>query len=369
MAPVAGGSMSFVVQPWQLLLTILAGWVNQQQQQVIEYLRTENQVLKELQGKKRILLNDDQRRRLAVKGKVLGRTLLGEIGTLVTPDTILRWHRLLVAQKWNHAEKRKPAGRPSTPQEVIDLVLKLATENVTWGYDRIANALANVGHQVADQTVGNILKSHGIEPAPDRKRRLTWSTFLKAHWDQLAAVDFTTIEVWTTRGLTTFYLLFAMRLATRQVHFAGCTTNPIGPWMAQIARNLTDIIDGPFRQQIRHVLMDRDTKFTAEFRAILTSSGIASVLLPPKSPNCNAHLKRFFRSLKEEALEQMIFFGERSLRKATNEFLAHYHAERNHQGLDHRILVRGAELEMRSGQVTCRQRLGGLLNYYYRQVA
>ena len=190
-----------------------------------------------------------------------------------------------------------------------------------------------MGHQVADQTVGNILKSHGIEPAPDRKRRLNWSTFLKAHWDQLAAVDFTTIEVWTTRGLTTFYLLFAMRLATRQVHFAGCTTNSIGPWMAQIARNLTDIIDGPFRQQIRHVLMDRDTKFTAEFRAILTSSGIASVLLPPKSPNCNAHLERFFRSLKEEALERMIFFGERSLQSATNEFLAHYHAERNHQGL------------------------------------
>ena len=166
MAPVAGASMSFVLQPWQLLMTILAGWVNQQQQQVIEYLRTENQVLKEMHGKKRILLNDDQRRRLAVKGKVLGRKLLGEIGTLVTPDTILRWHRMLVAEKWNHADKRKSTGRPPTPQEVVDLVLKFATENLTWGYDRIADALANLGHEVSDQTVGNILKSHGIEPAP-----------------------------------------------------------------------------------------------------------------------------------------------------------------------------------------------------------
>jgi putative transposase len=361
--------MNFVVQPWQLLLTILAGWVNQQQQQVIEYLRTENQVLKEMQGKKRILLNDDQRRRLAVKGKVLGRKLLGEFGTLVTPDIILRWHRILVAQKWNHADKRKPTGRPPTPQEVVDLVLKFASENLTWGYDRIADALANLGHELSDQTVGNILKSHGIEPAPDRKRQMTWSTFLKAHWAQLAAVDFTTIEVWTTGGLTTFYLLFAMRLATRRVHFAGCTINPTGPWMAQIARNLTDDFDGPFREPVRYVLMDRDSKFTDEFRAILSSSGVASVLLPPKSPNCNAHLERFFRSLKEEALERMIFFSERSLRTATNEFLAHFHAERNHQGLDHTIIEPGNEVGQRTGGVICRQRLGGLLKYYYRQAA
>ena len=198
---------------------------------------------------------------------------------------------------------------------------------------------------------------------------MNWSTFLKAHWDQLAAVDFTTIEVWTPSGLTTFYLLFAMQLATRRVHFAGCTINPTGPWMAQIARNLTDAIDGPMRELVHYVFMDRDTKFTAEFRAILNSSGVASVLLPPKSPNCNAHLERFFRSLKEEALERMIFFSERSLRNSTNEFLAHFHTERNHQGLDHRIIEPGAEVGPRTGQVICRERLGGLLKYYYRQAA
>src|SRR6185503_5618526 len=111
----------------------------------------------------------------------------------------------------DYSEKRAKLGRPATSQEVVDLILQFARENPTWGYDRIADALANVGHGVSDQTVGNILKAHGIEPAPERKRTTTWATFLKAHWDQLAAIDFTTIEVWTTGGLVTYYLLFAMR--------------------------------------------------------------------------------------------------------------------------------------------------------------
>jgi putative transposase len=124
-----------------------------------------------------------------------------------------------VAQKWDHSDKRRTVGRPATPQEVVDLILQFARENPTSGYDRIADALANIGHRVSDQTVGNILMGHGIEPAPERKRTTTWSAFLKAHWNQLAAIDFTTIEVWTKSGLVTYYLLFAMRLATRRVLF------------------------------------------------------------------------------------------------------------------------------------------------------
>ena len=361
--------MSFVLQPWQLLLSIFAGWINDEQQKIIEYQRTVIQVLREKMGKKRILLNDDQRCRLAVKGKVLGRKLLDEIGTLFTPDTILRWHRELVAQKWDHSDKRRPMGRPPTPQEVVDRILQLARENPSWGYDRIADALTNIGHQVCDRTVGNILKAHGIEPAPERKRTTTWSTFLKAHWNQLAAIDFTTIEVWTTNGLVTYYLLFAMRLATRQVCFLGCTPNPGSPWMAQMARNLTDAFDGFLRAPVRYVLMDRDTKFTAEFQAILTAAEVKPVLLPPKSPNCNAHLERFFRSLKEEALSQIIFFSEMTLRETVNEYLMHYHRERAHQGLEHQILDPGPEAGQKVGPIVCRKRLGGLLNYYYRQAA
>ena len=144
-----------------------------------------------------------------MKGKVLGRQRLEQIGTLFTPDTILRWHRTLVAKKWDYSKRRKSVGRPPVGQEIVDLVVRFARENVTWGYDRIQGALVNLGHMISDQTVGNILKEHGIEPAPERKRQTTWKTFLKAHWDCLAAIDFTTVEVWTKGGLVTYYLLFA----------------------------------------------------------------------------------------------------------------------------------------------------------------
>jgi hypothetical protein len=234
-----GSTMNFVLQPWQLLLAILAGWSNRQQQEIIEYLRTENQVLKEKLGKRRIILSDDQRRRLARKGNVLGRKVLETIGTLFTPDTLLRWHRLLVAQKWDYSNRgQKKPGRPPVADAIRTLVVRMASENPTWGYDRIQGSLANLGYTISDATVGNILKEHGIEPAPDRKRQTTWQTFLQAHWDVLAAIDFTTIEVWTKNGLVTFYLLFVMELATRRVHFAGCTTGPDEGWMKQIARHL-----------------------------------------------------------------------------------------------------------------------------------
>jgi putative transposase len=142
----AGQRMNFLLQPWQLLLLIVASWINEEQQRVIEYLRTENQILKEKLGKKRILLNNDQRRRLAAKGKTLGRNLLERFGTLFTPDTILRWHRQLVAQKWDFSNrKKKQIGRPRVRQVIVDLILQFAKENPSWGYDRIQGALANVG--------------------------------------------------------------------------------------------------------------------------------------------------------------------------------------------------------------------------------
>ena len=295
-----GIPMSFVFQPWQLLLAILVGWITESQRKRNEYIQTENEVLKEAFGQQRIVLTNDQRRRLAEKGKALGRKVLAEIGSFFSPDTILRWHRQLIAQKWTYTDKRKSVGRPSTPKEVVDLILQFAWENPTWGYDRIADSLANVGHKVSDQTVGNVLKGHGIEPAPKRKAQMTWGTFLKSHWDQLSAIDFTTVEVWTSKGLVTYYLLFAMRLATRKVQFLGSTTNPGGPWMEQMARNLTDAFDGFLREPIRYVLMDRDTKFTATFQEILRSAVLKPVLLPPRSPNCNAYIERFFKSLKTE---------------------------------------------------------------------
>lgn len=360
--------MAFVLQPWQLYVAILAGWINRQQKEVIDYLVTENQVLKEKLGNKRILLNDDQRRRLAVKGKILGRQRLEENGTLFTPDTILRWHRMLVAKKWDYSDRRKRVGRPRIRQVVVDLILRFAEENPTWGYDRIQGALANVGYHVSDQTVGNVLKEHGIEPAPDRKRQTTWKTFIKSHWDVLAAIDFTTMEVWTKGGLVTYYLLFVMEVATRRVHLAACTPTLGDDFMKQIARNLTDPFDG-FLKGKNYVLMDRDSNFSAAFRTVLKDADVEPVRLPPRSPDLNSQIERFHWSVKSECLSRMIFFGEKSLRRALNSYLDHYHVERNHQGLDNQIIESGDEVGHDDGDIQCRERLGGLLRYYYRNAA
>ena len=294
--------MKPLLQPWQLVLLILAGWINHREQEVIEYLRAENRMLREKLGKKRILLNDDQRRSLAVKGKILGRKLLEQVAMIVTPDTILRWHRELVTAKWDYSGRRKKIGRPPASPEVVELVLRMARENPGLGYDRIQGALANLGHRISNTCVGGILKAHGIDSAPDRKRQSTWKSFLQAHWDVLASVDFTTIEVWTKGGLVTVYLLFVMESVNRRVHFAGSTTNPDEPWMLQVARNMSDAEDGFLREK-KYLLMDRDTKFSEAFRGILEQTGVKAVRLPPRSPNLNPNLERFMRSIKEECLE------------------------------------------------------------------
>lgn len=244
----------------------------------------------------------------------------------------------------------------------------MARENPPWGYDRIQGALANLGHRISDTTVGNILREHGIEAAPVRKRQSTWKAFLKAHWDVLGAADFTTLEVWSKGGLVTIYLLFVMEVATRRVYFGGCTMNPDEAWMKQVARNLTDSFDG-FLLGSRYLIMDRDTKSCESFRSILQHADVNAVKLPARSPNLNAHMERFMRSLKGECLNRMIFFVEKSLRRAVSEFFEHYHAERNHQGLGNRLIKPGVEVGRASGPVRCHERVGGLLNCYYRDAA
>ncbi len=358
--------MTNAIQPFHLLVIALAGWLNRQQLAVIDYLIEENRVLKaQLEGR-RVLFNDEQRMRLALKAKVLGRRALDELETLVTPDTLLAWHRKLIAKKWTYA--RKGPGRPRVAQEITDLVLRMARENTSWGYDRIQGAIANLGHIVAPNTVKNILKRHGIEPAPEREKHTSWRTFLKAHWDVMAATDFFTVEVWTLRGLVTYYVLFIMHLSTRSVHIAGVTTAPNGAYMKQMARNLTDVSDN-FLLNSQYLIMDRDSKYTKEFRDHLNREGVKPVRCPARAPNCNAFAERFVRSIKEECLDRIILFGEASLRRALGAYVIHYHSERNHQGVGNQLLEPLATVSAINETIQCRERLGGMLNYYYREAA
>ena len=353
-------------QPLQLLLMMFSSWVTRHQQKVIDYLLEENRVLKELHKGRRLRLNDDQRRRLAVKGQTLGRKLLFKFATIVTPDTLLAWHRKLIALKWTYP--RKGPGRPPVMKKITELVVRMATENHSWGYGRIQGALKNLGHKVAPTTIANILKRHGLKPAPERMKRTTWKTFLKAHWETFAASDFFTIEVWTLGGLVTFYILFVIELSTRRVHLAGITPNPDKSFMKQVARNLTDPIDGFLLGQ-RFMIIDRDSKYCQGFIDIIKDAGTKPVRCPAKAPNCNAYAERFVRSIKYECLNKMIFFGIGSLQRAIRNYLDHYHRERNHQALENNLISPEPILVGNGGDVRCREKLGGLLRFYYRQSA
>jgi putative transposase len=359
--------MRATMDPCSFLIVSIAGWMNRHQQAVIEYLMEENRVLREQIGRRRMRFDDDQRRRLATKAKRLGRRLLAQVATIVTPETLLAWHRKLIAMKYDGSASRRP-GRPPTSKEITALVLRMAEENRGWGYRRIQGALANLGYTIGRNTVANILKRYGIEPAPERIKRTTWKEFLKQHWDQIVATDFFSVEVWTRSALTRFIVLFFMDVSTRRVQFSGIANKPNGLWMGQIARKLTDAVDGFFMGK-RYLIHDRDPLYTCEFLSILAEAGIESVELPPRSPNLNGHAERFVRTIKEECLERMIFFGEQSLRTAVREFGTHYHGERNHQGLDNRLITPDKTIGVQAGTVRRRQRLGGMLKYYYRDAA
>jgi transposase InsO family protein len=253
-------------------------------------------------------------------------------------------------------------------QVIADLTVRMARENPRWGYTRIQGALKNVGHRVSRTTIANILKKNGIDPAPERGKRTTWSQFLKAHWDVLAAADFFTVEVWSLRGLVTFYVFFVIELATRRIEIAGITPGPNEAWMIQVGRNLTDPVEGCLADKTL-IILDRDAKYSAAFGDLLKGAGVEIVRLPPRSPNLNAHAERFVRSIKDECLNRMIFFGERSLRKATREFAAHYHTERNHQGLDNRLIEPDDRPESTTSVIACVQRIGGMLRFYHRAAA
>jgi hypothetical protein len=349
---------------WARLLAYVTGLVNQRLLLQCEYLIAENRILhSHLSANLR--LRDSERRTLAEIGKRLGRKLLSDVACVAKPETILGWYRRLIASKFDGSRHRSYPGRPRVSLEIEGLIVRMAQENGTWGYDRIAGALANLGHHVSDQTVGNVLRRHGIPTAPKRSQTTTWKDFISAHMSMLAGSDFFTVEVLTWRGLATYYVLFFLNLESRRITLAGITRHPTEAWMTQMARNAVDDTSGGLRQ-CRYVLHDRDAKLCSTFDSVLMSGGVHSLRLPAQSPNLNAYAERWVRSVKQECLSTLILFGERSLQRALTEFIAHFHAERNHQGKGNVLLFPAAPPPTRGRTVHCRERLGGLLRYYCR---
>jgi transposase InsO family protein len=340
----------------RLLLLAITGWLDRREREALAYLIEENRFLRRQVGRRRLRFTDDDRRRLAVRAHRLGRQALRDVATIVTPDTLLRWHRQLVARKWTYPRGRTSRG--DVLAESRQLVVRMAGENPTWGYTRIQGALKNLGHRVGRSTIARILKAHGLPPVP--MRPTSWQTFLRAHWEAISGADFFTTEVWTWRGLVTFYTVFVIDLATRRVQVLGTTSHPDEAFMRQVVRTLT-MADANL---CRLLICDRDAKWSAVVRERLEEAGIRVVQTPFQAPNANAYAERFVRSIKEECLDRMIPLGERHFRRAVSEFVAHYHRERNHQGLEN-ALIEGAP-STSNGRIHRHQRLGGLLNYYKR---
>ena len=353
---------------WKTMLAYVTGSVDENLLLRIEYLVAENRILRDqIQG--RVRLSDPERQALAEIGAKLGKQALEEVATIVQPDTILGWNRKLAAEKFDGSKQRKSLGRPRVDKELEDWVVKMAKENRSWGYDRIVGALAELGYDISDQTVGNILKRRGIPTAPERKKTTTWREFIRSHMNMLWATDFFSTEVWTLGGLVTFYVLFFIKLDTREVHIAGITAHPNEQWMMQVARNLTMEEWGVLKPG-QYLIHDRDQKFCPAYNQLLDDAGVKRLPLPPRSPNLNSIAERFVRSVKEEALSRFILFGENSLRHVLTEYLAHYHAERPHQGKGNVILFPGPRPDNAAeGPIACRERLGGTLKYYERKAA
>ncbi len=347
---------------------MIAGWMNRRQQEVIEYLLEENRVLKDQFDKtgKKLRLDDTQRRALAKKGKRLGWNLLKQYANLVTPETLLAWHRKLIALKYT-AKRMINTERQKRMEIIRELCVKFSEENPGWGYGRIQGVLKNLGYKISNTTVGNILRAKGVAPSPDRTNRSNWKRFIRSHMDVTAVADFLTVEVWTLRGLVRYQVFFVMTLGKRQVEIAhiGCQVD--GEVMKQVARNLTDCVDG-YLKGMRFLVCDRDSLYTRAFKEVLKSAGVRVIQTRVGCPEQNGYAERFVKSIKRECLDHLIFFGEQSLRKAVEEYVKHYHHERNHQGLDNLIPFPYAASQAGSeGLIVKSDRLGGLLNYYHRQ--
>lgn len=309
-------------------------------------------------------LSDAQKIELARLAKGLSPEVREQMRLVPRPSTMLGWYRRLIACQYDGSSQRQGPGRPRLRAQTEALILQLSRENPRWGAQKIRGALKHVNIKVCHQTIQNVLKRNGYHPAPRHEAEESWARFLRIHAAVTVSTDFFTATVLTFRGLLTFYVLFVMDLDRRCVEVAGITLHPNEAWMMQVARNLTSSDDG-FLQGKSRIIMDRDAKFTRQFRSYLRREGIEVIRLPPLSPNLNAHAERWVRSIKHECLDQVILIGKASLQKAVREYVAHYNAERVHQGIQQEIPIPLEINTERNMPVQCTSRLGGLLTFYH----
>jgi transposase InsO family protein len=322
----------------------------------IVVLRHQLAVLRRQTGRPQLTTTD--RVFLAAASRLLPRSRWKSF--LVTPNTLLRWHRRLVARRWRYASRR---GRPQIGGEIHELVLRFARENPRWGYQRIVGELSGLGLVVSATTVKKILREAGLGPVGSRAG-LSWRAFLRAHAQSMLAVDFFTVE---TISLQRLYVLFFIELGSRRVHLAGCTANPTGPWVTQQTRHFTwTLLARP--RAFRFLIRDRDGKFTRDFDAVFASEGIRIIKSPVRAPKANAIAERFVRTIRAECLDWLLIVNRRHLERVLRVFARHYNSHRPHRSLDLNppdpLARQLPVLYSPTAVVERRDRLGGLIHEY-----
>jgi putative transposase len=277
---------------------------------------------------------------------------------LVTPETILRWHRALVRRRWTYRHRRP--GRPALPEETVELIVRLSKENPRWGYLRIVGELKKLGVTVSKGSVANVLRRHGLPPAP-RRTGPTWAEFLRAQARGVLATDFFTVD---TVLLRRYYVLFVIEVERRVVQLLGVTANPDSPWVTQVARSFATDLEEAGRR-FRFLIRDRDAKFTSSFDAVLASIGIEAIKTPVRSPSANAFAERWVRTVREDCLDHLLIFNRRHLETVVTDYLRHYNRARPHRGLGlepPQPATAGQRTE--TGTIRRRDVLGGIIHEY-----